>query len=111
LLIDCEAAQLKTIFGSKDLPGYTPQTVTSLERLAKVCAEIKRRGYASDDAEYQEGIRCVAAPIRDKDGTVIASIGISAPATRFPKERYAECAAQVMEVANAISETIASQKD
>jgi len=111
LLADCEATQLKAIFGSKELPGYTPQTVTSLERLAKVCAEIKRRGYASDDAEYQEGIRCVAAPIRDKDGAVIASIGISAPATRFPKERYAECAAQVVEVANAIGETIASQKD
>ena len=111
LLADCGAADLKTLFGPKDLQKYTPQTVTSRERLARVCAEIKRRGYATDDAEYQEGIRCVAAPIRDKDGAVIASIGISAPATRFPRERYAECAAQVMEVANTISETIASQKD
>jgi IclR family acetate operon transcriptional repressor len=111
LLADCGAPDLKTLFGPKDLQKYTPQTVTSRERLAKVCAEIKRRGYATDDAEYQEGIRCVAAPIRDKDGEVIASIGISAPATRFPRERYAECAAQVMEVANTISETIAGQKD
>jgi IclR family acetate operon transcriptional repressor len=110
LLADCGAADLKALFGPKDLQKYTPQTVTSLERLARVCAEIKRRGYATDDAEYQEGIRCVAAPIRDTDGAVIASIGISAPATRFPRERYAECAARVMEAANAISETIASEK-
>lgn len=111
LLADCEASDLKTLFGPKDLQQYTPQTVTSLDRLAKVCAEIKRKGYAADDAEYQEGIRCVAAPIRDKDGAVIGSIGISAPATRFPRERYAECAGVVMETANAISETIARQED
>ena len=110
LLIDCEPSDLKSIFGSKELTRYTPQTVTSLEQLARVCAEIKRRGYASDDAEFQEGIRCVAAPIRDKDGSVIASIGISAPATRFPDDRYPKCAAQVVEVADMISEAIGKQE-
>ena len=111
LLADFSAADLKRLFRPKDLQKHTPQTIASLERLARVCAEIKRRGYATDDAEYRPGIRCVAAPIRDKDGAVIASIGISAPATRFPKERYAECAAEVVEVANAISKTIASEEE
>jgi DNA-binding IclR family transcriptional regulator len=110
LLVDCEVTDLKSIFGSRELAAYTPQSVTSLKQLAKVCAEIKRRGYATDNAEYQEGIRCVAAPIRDRDSSVIASIGISAPATRFPDERYAMCAAQVVEVANVISEVIGKQE-
>ena len=38
-----------------------------------------------DESEYLEGVRCIAAPIRDRDGAVIASIGISAPAARFPQ--------------------------
>ena len=45
----------------------------------------KGAGYATDDEEFHEGIRCVAAPIRDKDGVVIASIGISAPSARLPE--------------------------
>lgn len=110
LLADCTAAHLKSILGSKELTRYTPQTVTSIDRLTRACAEIKRRGYATDESEYQEGIRCVAAPIRDKDGAVIASIGVSVPSIRFPKDRYAKCAEQVMEVANAISQAIGSQE-
>ncbi len=95
LLADCDAPQLETILGSQPLTSYTSQTITALRKLAKHCEEIKRLGYATDEAEFQEGIRCVAAPIRDRDGSVIASIGISAPITRFSRERFAECSQQV----------------
>jgi IclR family transcriptional regulator, acetate operon repressor len=111
LLADCGTTQLKAILGSKELTRQTQQTITSIERLTRACAEIKRRGYATDESEYQEGIRCVAAPIRDKDGAVIASIGISAPSIRFPKDRYAKAAEHVIEVAQAISDAIGSQED
>jgi hypothetical protein len=53
-----------------------------------------------------EEVRCVAAPIRDQAGTVVASIGISAPATRFPKSRWSLAARQVMDTARAISATL-----
>jgi IclR family transcriptional regulator, acetate operon repressor len=109
LLADCGPAELRAIFGLKPLTAHTPQTITSLERLARVCAEIKQQGYATDEAEYQEGIRCVAAPIRDRDGALIGSIGISAPMTRFPRERFPQCAAQVKEVADAIGNAIGNQ--
>jgi DNA-binding IclR family transcriptional regulator len=109
LLADCEQSDLKTIFGSKALTAFTPQTIVSLEKLAKACAEIKHQGYATDEAEYQEGIRCVAAPIRDRDGALIGSIGISAPMTRFPRERFAQCASQVMEAAETIGSAMGNQ--
>jgi IclR family acetate operon transcriptional repressor len=92
------------------LEPYTRQTITSINRLAKACAEIKAQGYATDDGEFQEGIRCVAAPIRDKDSAVIGSIGISAPLTRFPKERYRGCAEQVLEAARGISRILTAQE-
>jgi IclR family transcriptional regulator, acetate operon repressor len=109
LLADMNAASLKTLFGSKPLPAHTLRTIVSVDELAKACAEIKRKGYAADEAELQEGTRCVAAPIRDKDGDIIGSIGISAPMTRFPKERFAVCAAQVTETARLIGDSLKDQ--
>src|SRR5689334_1922935 len=79
LLADLDAAGLKALFGGKPLEAYTPRTIVSIPQLARNCAAIKAQGYAEDNVEYQEGVRCLAAPIRDKDGSVIASIGISAP--------------------------------
>jgi len=111
LLADCDSAQLEAILGAQPLTGYTSQTVTSMRKLVKQCEEIKRQGYATDEAEFQEGIRCVAAPIRDRDGSLIASIGISAPMTRFPRERFGPCSEQVVQIANAISQAVASRED
>src|SRR5262249_54447033 len=111
LLADCTPADLKAIYGSRALAVFTPHTINSIERLAKTCAEINRQGDATDDAEYVENIRCVAAPIRDRDGSIIGSIGISAPMTRFPKERYAKCAEQVMETAGCIGKLIGDREE
>lgn len=109
LLTDLGIAELKALFGTASLHAYTERTIVSIDQLAKVCAEIKSRGFSTDDAEFMEGIRCVASPIRDKDDRIIASIGISAPLTRFPKERYAVCGAQVLKVARQISAMLSSQ--
>ena len=56
-------------------------------------------------------MRCLAAPIRDRDGAVIASIGISAPSARFPKEKEREFAERVVTVAAQIGEIVGYVKD
>ena len=109
LLADLELPELKSLLGSAPLKGYTRQTVRTVAQLADTCVEIRARGYASDDGEFQEGVRCVAAPIRAHSGAVIGSIGISAPVLRFPKERYAECGEQVREVAEEITASLSTQ--
>ena len=48
-------------------------------------------GFAMDDAEYLEDVRCVAAPVRDRGGLVIGSIGVSAPVTRMTEGRATRC--------------------
>jgi DNA-binding IclR family transcriptional regulator len=111
LLADFTEADLKALFGDKPLKAFTKQTIHTTKGLAMACTEIKKKGYATDDAEYLEGVRCVAAPIRDRDGAVIGSIGISAPITRFPEGRYAECARQVKESARQIGGLISTQAD
>ncbi len=109
LLADCGAAELRAIFGPSRLQAYTPRTIVSIPELAKACAQIKEDGYAFDDAEFRDEIRCLAAPVRDKDGVVVASIGISAPQMRFPKERYPIAARQVSDVAKEVTARLCAE--
>ena len=109
LLADLDERQLRSAFGTTPLKAYTKQTVTGMPQLARVCAQIRAQGYATDDGEYLEGIRCVAAPIRAADGGVVGSIGISAPSLRFPKERYKSVADQVLTAAQSITSSLSSQ--
>ena len=109
LLADLDHQELVTIFGAASLRTYTKQTIGTISQLARACVAIKAQGFATDDGEYQEGVRCVAAPIRGETGLIIGSIGISAPVLRFPKERYRVCGEQVSAVAGAISAKLGTQ--
>jgi IclR family transcriptional regulator, acetate operon repressor len=109
LLANCQKDDLETILGSDKLEAYTKQTIISLDQLAKACAQIRAQGYATDDGEFQDGLRCVAAPIRAEGGLVIGSIGISVPLCRFPKERYRVCGEQVSTAASRISERLSNE--
>jgi len=108
LISDYAERDLAKLFGSKLLKAYTKNTIDNVRSLARECEAIRTQGFATDEAEFLEGVRCVAAPIRDRDGAVIASIGISAPAARFPKDRAREYAARVVAAAGQIEEVIRS---
>ena len=107
LIADCSRAELRSIFGDAPLRGTTRRTITSLDRLAEACTRIRHEGVATDDGEFLDEVCCVAAPIRDLDGRIVASIGISAPTTRFPAKRFATAARQVSDAAKAISASLA----
>lgn len=109
LLADHAAPQLQSLFGAGPLRAYTSQTIVSVEALAGECARIASRGYARDVGEYRDGLRCVAAPIRDGAGAIIGSIGISAPADRFPEERFDVCGLQVLGVTRVIHESLSAR--
>ena len=70
------------------LPAKTSNTITDRDELAAELQEIRERGYAVDDEEMIEGIRCVAAPITN-DG-VVGAISISGPSSRMAGERFEE---------------------
>lgn len=66
-----------------ELERRTAQTVTSAGELRKQLAVIRETGIAVDDIENEPEIRCVGAAIFNHDGSVIAAMSISAPASRF----------------------------
>jgi DNA-binding IclR family transcriptional regulator len=107
LLAGCGPAELRAILGDAPLERHTARTIVSLADLAAACARIQADGLAIDDREYVEEARCLAAPIRDRDGVVIASIGISAPLARIPEERYPVFARHVHEAARAVTLALA----
>jgi IclR family acetate operon transcriptional repressor len=109
LLADFGEEDLKTLFGATRLERRTKQTLVSIAELARACKRIQERGYATDDEEYLDGVRCMAAPIRDQEGSVIASIGISAPVARFPRERDKEYCVKIMETARQIGALLGSR--
>jgi IclR family transcriptional regulator, acetate operon repressor len=103
LLADYGLAELKALFGTTPLERYTARTSVSLTELAKACARVRTEGYAIDAGECLDDVGCIAAPLRDRTGAVIASIGISAPATRMTKGRDVALAQQVREAAELIN--------
>lgn len=108
MLADYGVPELRALFGSVTFEAYTATTITSVDRLAEACAEIQKCGYAVDDAEYQNNVRCLAVPIRDKDGIAVASVGISAPMARFSTERIPIVAKQVIESARQLGALFSS---
>ncbi len=67
-------------------PRLTPHTITTAASLIDELGRIRRRGYALDDEEREAGVRCIAAPVRDHDGEVVAAISVAGPSDRMPQE-------------------------
>lgn len=67
----------------KGLTRFTGQTITEREKLLRELEEIRLRGYSLDNEECEDGARCVAAPIRDYTGRIVAGLSVSGPVTRM----------------------------
>jgi DNA-binding IclR family transcriptional regulator len=81
----------------------TANTVISQERIMEQLEEIRAQGYAIDDGEFEEGVRALAAPIRDNTGKVVAALGMPGPAARMDAQFIAEVAPALVAAANDIS--------
>jgi len=108
LLADFDLRALRELLGRAPLHAYTRATVKSVARLARVCAQVRADGFALDDGEYIEEVRCIAAPIRDVQGEIVASVGISSPVTRLQARGIARAGAEVKKTARAITASLAS---
>lgn len=94
-------------FGTSPLPAqlraYTPRTIISPDLLQAHLEQTRRQGYAVDDEEFDYGVRCIAAPVYDFSGKMIAAIGISGPSNRMSLERIPDLALRVVEAGQAVS--------
>jgi DNA-binding IclR family transcriptional regulator len=85
------------------LEQRTPRTITDPGRLRSELAMIAKRGYAIDDVENEEGIRCIAAPVFNHEHAVVAGISIAGPEFRLSLGRLVEMAEDVRGAARELS--------
>jgi IclR family KDG regulon transcriptional repressor len=85
------------------LPARTPQTITDPLALRKALDGVRARGCAIEDEESELGMRCIAAPLRNDTGEVVAAIGLGGPVSRLSKKALVTFIPHVIETAGAIS--------
>jgi IclR family transcriptional regulator, KDG regulon repressor len=73
-----------------ELTGMTPNSITDPAALREALAEIRSRGVAVESRESNPDVSCVAAPVRDRTGKVVAALSISVPMIRWSEERRGE---------------------
>jgi len=65
------------------MPPLTDKTITTVDAFLQEIAKVREEGYALDDLENEENVRCVAAPIYDYRKKIVASISISGVSTNM----------------------------
>ncbi len=78
---------LQQLFGGPPLQKLTEKTITDFGALREHLAEVARQGFAVDNEELEEGVCCLAAPVRDYSHKVVAGVGLSGPVSRFGADR------------------------
>ena len=81
------ADKSRAIIRNLDFESYTEKTVRNQEELMKQIYEFRMLGYAVDDQEIEEGLWCLAVPIYDGYGNMIAAMSVSGPKERMMKKK------------------------
>lgn len=87
----------------------TPHTITSPKRIRSIIRSVRSDGYALVDQELEEGVRSIAAPIRNGRGDVVAAMNVSCHASRVSVEHmHEELKPRLLETASEISERVSA---
>jgi len=83
LIAGLSKKERKIIIRNKGLQRLTKNTIINKKVLKNEMEKVKKMGYAIDNEENENEIKCIAAPIMDNNGRVISAISISGPSYRF----------------------------
>ena len=97
-------------FKNVKLQRFTPRTICGLDRLQKELAEVRERGYAVDNCEYQDLCLCVGYPIRQHNGSVVAALSISQITSIINDEKIQNLSKLAMITAANISRELGFEK-
>ncbi len=103
LLAHLPQNELETALLQLRLVRLTPNTITKKTQLREELRSVRDRGYALDRCEHIDGAMCVAAPVFDRRGHAVASLTVTAPAGRMPREKLSTLGRMVRQYADGIS--------
>lgn len=109
LMANFSKDRVQKIITEQGLERFTDKTITDPDHLFSELESIKRKGFAVDDEERTEGMRCIAAPIFDAYGDPIAGLSISGPTFRIPQNATTKIGEIVSESAQAVTKDLGGQ--
>lgn len=95
--------QIRRMVAADSMRRFTEKTIGDFDALIEELRHVRRNGFAMDREEFQPGVVCVGAAIRDHAGAVVGAISASAPAMRATEEHLALMQQEVVAAANALS--------
>jgi IclR family acetate operon transcriptional repressor len=95
--------EIKRIVSVHGMTKFTPHTITEFPALIEDLRHVRRNGYALDREEFNPGVICVGAAIRDHSGAVVGAISASAPTMRTSEDHLALMREEVVAAARALS--------
>lgn len=102
------AKKVEEILTGYPLKAFTRNTITDKQRLLAELDLVRERGYAMDNEEFEDGLRCAAAAVRNQAGLPIAAIGIAGPTFRVGASALPKLIHQVTEAATGLSHLMRS---
>jgi IclR family pca regulon transcriptional regulator len=107
LLADQEPGTVREIAVRHPLVRFTDTTVTDVDRLLIELRDVARQGYAVSDAEWESGLRSIAAPVRTRDGRVVAAVcAISVQPAMTTRSMQHDYLPAVLRTASVISQAL-----
>ncbi|TDB85029.1 IclR family transcriptional regulator [Actinomadura sp. KC216] len=103
LLADLPEPRRRRVAEEIEYAAFTEHTITGPDRLLDELSQVAAQGYALDDAEHETFIRCIAAPVRDATGRVIAAVSISVPEVVLTRDEVLALLPALLETVRAIS--------
>lgn len=103
--------EIYELYSNHKFEPQTPHSISGIKELMRHVKITRTQGYSTDNEEYALGLRCIAAPIFDHSGKVIAGMSIAAPSVRFPDEKMPEMVDILKRGAANISSLLGYRKD
>lgn len=106
-LPECE---VRKIWEESVIEKKTEHTIVDIEKLLGTLETVRKNGYALDDEENEQGVRCIAACLRGYQKDVRYAFSISGPTSRMTRERVKELAVDVRRVQEELSRELGYYK-
>lgn len=109
LLSDMDTEEMHARIEAIRMVPFTPYTIRNAQDLEKELERIRNEGCAEDAEEHEEGIHCIAAPIRDSSERIVAALSVSWPKFRFETEKKNSYCDRIRQAAEEISAILGSK--
>ena len=106
LLAELSDEEVRTVWDASEIKRLTAYTITSFEELMESVEAVRKNGYAIDNEENEEGVRCIAVCLKDYHKEPVYALSISAPVNRMSDERLQELKEAVLEFKDSAAKTL-----